>query len=90
MQAKHLIVIAVLGILALIVFNLTRSPTHDVSSEFEPAVAEPSVTAADETIANKPLGQQPKAIVDKASAQIEQAQQVERDRMAQISSEVAQ
>ena len=35
-------------------------------------------------IASKPLGQQPKAIIDKATTQIDHAQQVENDKMAQV------
>ncbi len=42
----------------------------------------PTTTTSD--IASKPLGQQPKAIIDKATTQIEQAEQVSQQRVEQM------
>lgn len=41
-------------------------------------------TTTTSNIASKPLGQQPKAILDKATTQIEQAEQVNQQRVEQI------
>ena len=38
----------------------------------------------EDNITSKPLGEQPKAIMDKATSQIDTAQQVEEERMVQI------
>ncbi|WP_131668743.1 hypothetical protein [Psychrobacter pygoscelis] len=91
MPAKLLIVIAILGIAGLVVFNLINTPKHDLATAEADTVNESSASVqSDESIANKPLGQQPKAMVDQATAEIERAQQIEHDNMAQMASEAAQ
>ncbi|MGM8871062.1 hypothetical protein ACS8E3_05160 [Psychrobacter sp. 2Y5] len=99
MQAKHLIIFALVGIAALIGFNIVNSSNHqpglaetDVANTTnEPVIAasygENTVnTSTAETdkpvdIANQPLGQQPKAIIDKVTTDIEQAQQIDKERL---------
>jgi len=86
MQAKHLIIIAIIGIVALAAFNIFNKPS--ITPAPAPAIAtateaEPSNTA----IAEQPLSQQPKAIVDKATNDIAAAQQVESDKIATATAE---
>jgi hypothetical protein len=93
MQMKHLIIFALAGIVLLIGFNMFNSNRH----ESRIAAATSSITSPDTTIssedtvnvttdiANQPLGQQPKAILDNATAQIEQAEQVNQERVEQMS-----
>lgn len=79
MQAKHLIIIAIIGIVALAAFNIFNKPT------ITPAPAIATATEAEptnKTIAEQPLSQQPKAIVDKATNDIAAAQQLENDKIA--------
>ena len=79
MQAKHLIIIAIIGIVALAAFNIFNKPT------ITPAPAIATTTEAEptnKTIAEQPLSQQPKAIVDKATNDIAAAQQLENDKIA--------
>lgn len=99
MQAKHLIIFALAGIAILIAFNLFSSNQHEQNraGAIENNAAQPPVIAEsyvddsadgnaanlDPDIANKPLGQQPKAILDKAATNIEQAQQVDQQRLDQ-------
>ena len=91
MQAKHLIIIAILGIAGLVVFNLINTPTRDLATADEGTVNESSASAQnDESITNKPLGQQPRAMIDQATAEIERAQQIEHDNMAKMASEATQ
>ena len=93
MQAKHLIIIAILGIAGLVLFNLINTPAHDIAAADEGEAigveSSPSIQN-NESLANKPLSQQPKAIVDKATSEIERAQQVEHDNMARMASEATQ
>ena len=93
MQMKHLIIFALAGIVLLIGFNMFNSNRH----ESRIAAATSSTTSPDTTIssedtvnvttdiANQPLGKQPKAILDNATAQIEQAEQVNKERVEQMS-----
>jgi len=77
MQAKHLIIIAIIGIVALAAFNIFNKPS------ITPAIATTTETEPTNTaIAEQPLGQQPKAIVDKATNDIAAAQQLENDKIA--------
>lgn len=80
MQAKHLIIIAITGIVALAAFNIVNKPTITP----EPAIATTTEAAepSNKTIAEQPLSQQPKAIVDKATNDIAAAQQLENDKIA--------
>lgn len=79
MQAKHLIIIAIIGIVALAAFNIFNKPTITPAPTIATATeAEPT----NKTIAEQPLSQQPKAIVDKATNDIAAAQQLENDKIA--------
>ena len=80
MQAKHLIIIAIIGIVALAAFNIFNKPTITPA----PAIATTTEAAepSNKTIAEQPLSQQPKAIVDKATNDIAAAQQLENDKIA--------
>lgn len=100
MQIKHLIVFALVGMAALLGFNIFNNNQHEKNREMlaednasaqvaaDSAVA-PTNEAANNssTIASKPLGEQPKAILDDATAKIDQAQQVDQARLAQMESE---
>lgn len=88
MQAKHLIIFAIVGIVALLAFNLLRgsnepAPVEATAVTTDAAPANSSTTTNND-IASKPLGQQPKAILDKATTEINNANQVESDKMAQV------
>ena len=96
MQMKHLIIFALAGIAILIGFNVVNSNRHESRMD---EVANSSVTAASPDtaissendvnattdIASQPLGKQPKAILDNATAQIEQAEQLNQERVEQMS-----
>lgn len=94
MQAKHLIIISVAGIVLLLGFNLINGSLHEKNRatviQNSVATDEASVINADSPsptsndIASKPLGEQPKAILDDATSKIDQAQQAEQARVAQI------
>jgi nitrate/TMAO reductase-like tetraheme cytochrome c subunit len=91
MQVKHLIIFAVAGMVILLGFNMFNSSRHEnnraamVSNDTPAPSNDNSVTATDEdAIVNKPLGEQPKAIMDKATTQIDQAQQADAERLAQM------
>lgn len=99
MEMKHLIIFAVIGIVALLGFNIINGNSHEKNREMavssmasEPSTSTAVVSDADNAkskstdIANKPLGQQPKAILDDATSKIDQAQQSEQDRLDQMSS----
>lgn len=97
MQMKHLIIFALAGIVILIGFNMFNSSRHESriaattsssTTPIPPATAissegNPVNTTTD--IASQPLGKQPKAILDNATAKIEQAEQVNQDRVEQMS-----
>ena len=88
MNAKTMIIIAVVAGVALVIFNIAISynDPDPVSAEIASTEATNIANTANtnDDIANKPLGQQPKAILDKANNEIEQAQQLESDKMAQL------
>lgn len=77
MQAKHLIIIAIVGILALLVFNFT------MSSHEETATAPPDPTPATALANNGTVGNIPKATLDKANNQINQANAETANKMAE-------
>ncbi len=100
MQMKHLIIFALVGIVALLGFNLINGIEHDKNREMavdgvtsEQAMTSTAVSDTDkevsgsENIASKPLGEQPKAILDDATAKIDQVQQTDQARLAQMDSE---
>lgn len=103
MQMKHLIIFALVGMVALLGFNLINGNQREknreiitASSSSEPNQESADTPDSDDTlvtstststdIASKPLGQQPKAILDDATAKIEQAQQTDQQRLEQMGS----
>ena len=96
MEMKHIIIFALVGFVLLIGFNMMSGGRDDsnataVVDSNEPASAStPTDTttqsAASESIASQPLGQQPKAILDNATSKIDQAQQADKERLDQMSS----
>ena len=99
MEIKHLIILAVIGIVALLGFNVVNGNSHEknragatnnATSESATGTAvsnKDQATSGSESIASKPLGDQPKAILDDATSKINQAQQTDQARLAQVNSE---
>lgn len=93
MQVKHLIFIAIAGIAILLGFNVINGSRHEqnrmaaINSD-PPTQSASSVSATNANdsadISSKPLGEQPKAIMDKATTQIDQAQQADKERLEQV------
>ena len=88
MQIKHLIIFALAGIVILLGFNMINGSQREknreviaASNEVEQASIVNSNTA---DIASQPLGQQPKAIIDKATTQIAQAEQTSQQHAEQM------
>ena len=92
MQIKHLIIFALAGIVILLGFNMINGSQREknreaitASNEVEQANADTSnVNSNTADIASQPLGQQPKAIIDKATTQIAQAEQTSQQRVEQM------
>ena len=93
MQIKHLIIIAVAGIVILVgfnSFNSFNSYRHEqnraaASSQIPPANSpENNQVASSADSTSQPLGEQPKAMMDKATTQIDDAQQASQERVAQM------
>ena len=90
MQIKHLIIFALAGIVILAGFNMISGSQREKNREALAANSETENTdivitdSKTSDIVSQPLGQQPKAILDKASTQIEQAEQVSQQRSEQI------
>ncbi len=93
MQIKHLIIFSLVGIMALLAFNVINNYQRDkdremalnsATSEQSTMSTQVSDTSNVNTIANKSLGEQPKAILDDATAKIDQAQQTDQARLAQM------
>ena len=99
MQIKHLIIFAVIGIVALLGFNVVNGNSHEKNragatnnatseSATGPAVSDTDqATSGSDSIASKPHGDQPKAILDDATSKINQAQQTDQAQLAQVNSE---
>ncbi|MDE4455772.1 hypothetical protein [Psychrobacter sp. DAB_AL62B] len=93
MEMKHLIIFALAGFVILIGFNMMNSSRDEdnrtaVVDSNAPATVSTDATmqsAGSESIANQPLGQQPKAILDNATSKIDQAQQADKERLDQMS-----
>ena len=89
MQIKHLIIFALAGIVILAGFNMISGSQREKNREALAASSETENTdivitdSKTSDIVSQPLGQ-PKAILDKASTQIEQAEQVSQQRSEQI------
>ena len=84
MEMKHLIIFAIIGMIALLGFNMMNGNQRDKDVEAITASSEPELANSDNAdnsntsdIASKPLGQQPKAILDNATAKIDEAQQAD-------------
>ena len=99
---KHLIIFAVVGMVALLGFNMMNGNQRDKNREVITASSQPEIANTDTAIsenissstsntnntsdiASQPLGQQPKAILDNATAKIDQAQQADAARLEQTS-----
>ncbi|AMN68610.1 hypothetical protein AK825_13735 [Psychrobacter sp. P11G5] len=93
MQMKHLIILALIGIVILLGFNIINGNRHEQNR----AVVANSVTPTSTTtvvphqdtnhsvdVASQPLGKQPKAIMDNATSQINQAQKADQERLDQV------
>ena len=92
MEMKHLIIFAVIGMVALLGFNMMNGNQRDKDVEAITANSESEFAKSDNAndsntsdIASKPLGQQPKAILDNATAKIDEAQQADAVRLEQTS-----
>ena len=92
MQAKHLIVLALIGIVILLGFNVINSNRYEQDRAAVLNSAKPTQTMTTSSnhqpnnsidIASQPLGKQPKAIIDNATTQINQAQQANQERLQQ-------
>lgn len=93
MQMKHLIILALVGIVILLGFNIINGNRHEQSRAVVPSsvtltsidIAVPHQDANQSVdVASQPLGEQPKAIIDNATTQINQAQQADQDRLKQM------
>lgn len=90
MQTKHLIIFAIAGIIILLGFNMINASQHAKNREALTASSQAeqndinAVESNGSDIASKPLGQQPKAVIDKATTQIAQAEQVSQQRTEQM------
>lgn len=88
MQKKHLIAFTTATIFLLLGFNLVSSYFHEnrraalVDDDLSKAIN--SETQLNDKIAAQPLADQPKAIIENASSQIEQAQKLEQQRLEQM------
>ena len=102
MEMKHLIIFAVVGMVALLGFNMLNGNQRDKNREAITASSQPEIATTDTAvsenvssntsntnntsdIASQPLGQQPKAILDNATAKIDKAQQADAARLEQTS-----
>ncbi len=83
MQPKIVMIIVGLFIVGLAIFNVVNSRSSQPAAP-EAAAATANSASNGERIIDKPLGLQPKAIVDKATTQYDAAQKLEADKMAQL------
>lgn len=82
MQAKHLIIIAIMGILGLAIFNfMIGSRTKQTVESNTPET--PAATSTPNNSNSNTVGDIPKATLDKATNQINQANADTADKMAQ-------
>ncbi len=89
MQIKHLIIIVIAGIVILVGFNSFNSYRHEqnraaASSQIPPANSPENNQVVSADITSQPLGQQPKAMMDKATTQLDDAQQASQQRVDQM------
>lgn len=81
MPSKLLIIVAVIGITTLAIFNLISSHHTQQVIAANQAMLQ-STSPASATVATTPLGEQPKAMLDKANAGINQANADTANKMA--------
>lgn len=91
MQRKHLIAFTLATIALLLGFNMINGNTHEKNRaalvDNETPVAAELNTASDSNnndVAAQPLVEQPKAIMDNVNTQIDEAQQIESERLEQM------
>ena len=88
MQIKHLIIFALAGIVILLGFNMINGSQREKNREVIAASNEveqvSNVNSNTADIASQSLGQQPKAIIDKATTQIAQAERTSQQRAEQM------
>ena len=97
MQLKPLIIFILVAMVLLLGFNIINGNHHDnnraVTVNADTAVDTNAASGTDMNnassatdISSKPLGEQPKAIMDKATTQIDDAQEADKERLAQMDS----
>lgn len=90
MQKKHLIAFTMATIFLLLGFNIINGKRHEQSRaapiENTAPIATETSTATDVNDSNTNIAAQPKAIIDNATSQIEQAQNIEQQRLEQTDS----
>lgn len=96
MQLKPLIIVIVVAMFLLLVFNIINGNRHennravtvhaDTAVDTNASGADMNSASSATDITSKPLGEQPKAIMDKATTQIDSAQQADKERLAQMDS----
>ena len=87
MHLRPLIIFIVVAMVLLLGFNIINSNRHENNRAAAMNINSPAdanIHRSPTDINSKPLAEQPKAIIDKATTQIEKAQQVEKDRLAQM------
>ena len=90
MQRKHLIAFTLATIFMLLGFNIINNYFHEkdratlLDSDTAEIPENDNDNEMSNSIAEQPLGKQPKAILDNVSADIDAAQQLESDRIEQI------
>lgn len=93
MQAKHLVILALVGIVILLGFNIINGNRHEQNRAVAASRVTPTLTTTvvphqdtnhSVDVASQPLGKQPKAIIDNATNQINQAQQADQQRLDQM------
>lgn len=89
MQRKHLIAFTLATAFMLLGFNMINNYFHEknrAAATASPAIVAENSTAepSDDTVTTESLGEQPKAIIDNVTADIEQAQQTEQQRLEQM------
>ncbi|MGM8886616.1 hypothetical protein ACS8FD_11805 [Psychrobacter sp. 1U2] len=89
MQRKHLIAFTLATIFMLLGYNVVNSYFYEKNRaapiDTDAALVKNGVKEND-SISARPLGEQPKAIIDNVTTQIEQAQDVEQKRLEQMDS----
>ena len=86
MQRKHLIAFTLVTIFLLLGFNIINTNRHEQSRTDEAQIDMASGSEAvsnNSDVAAQPLGQQPKVMIDEVTADIEQAQQADQQRLEQ-------